>query len=157
MKFGGNAKKLFRFIRVRYTYGKYILLQGSYDNYGALRYSLKKNVYYDGRWIYRNVALYAAKAVAEEFIVNPDKKNNVCIWHSGYDKDDYYYRNLYPLSQGQYKIVKNHYKKTGDDSEEFIVKVMNDIRFKPDDWSKKCMEPIMCGGGYRGSENVDCK
>lgn len=142
---------------IRYTYGKYILLQGSYDNYGALRYSLKKNVYYDGRWIYRNVALYAAKAVAEEFIVNPDKKNNVCIWHSGYDKDDYYYRNLYPLSQGQYKIVKNHYKKTGDDSEEFIVKVMNDIRFKPDDWSKKCMEPIMCGGGYRGSENVDCK
>jgi len=142
---------------IRYTYDKYTLLKGSYDNYGALRYSLKKNVFYDGRWIYRNVVLYAAKAVAEEFIVNPDKKNNVCIWHSGYDKDDYYYRNLYPLNQEQYRIIKNHYNKTGDDSEEFIVKVTNDIRFKPDDWSKKCMEPIMCGVGYRGSENVDCK
>lgn len=22
---------------------------------------------------------------------------------------------------------------------------MNDIRYKPDDWSKRCMEPVMCG------------
>lgn len=141
---------------IRYTYGKYNLLQGNYNNYGALRYSLKKNVFYDGKWIYRNVALYAAKAVVEEFIVNPDKKNNVYIWHSGYDKDDYYYRNLYPLSQEQYRIVKNHFNKTGGDSEEFIVKVMNDIRFKPDDWSKRSMKPVICGIGYRGSEDVDC-
>ena len=142
---------------VRYSDGKYNLLQGSYDNNGALRYTLKRNVFYDGKWIYKSVHLYAAKAVIEEFIVNPDKANNVYIWHSGYDKQDCYYRNLYPLNQEQYQIVKNHFNKTGDDSEGFILKVMNDIKYKPDDWSKKCMEPVMCGVGYRGSENVDCK
>lgn len=142
---------------VRYSDGKYNLLQGSYDNNGALRYTLKRNVFYDGKWIYKSVHLYAAKAVIEEFIVNPDKANNVYIWHSGFDKQDCYYRNLYPLNQEQYRIVKNHFNKTGDDSEKFILQVMNDIRYKPDDWSRRAMEPVMCGMGYRGSENVDCK
>lgn len=141
---------------IRLSDGKYNLLGGSYDNYGALFYSLRKNVFFDGKWIYRNVRLYAAKAVVEEFIVNPDKANNVYIWHSGFDKQDHYYRNLYPLNQEQYRVVKNHFNKTGDNSEEFILKVMNDIKYKPDDWSRRCMEPTMCGVGYRGSENVDC-
>lgn len=141
---------------VRYSNGGYNLLQGGYDNYGALRYTLKKNVFFDGKWIHRSVALYAAKAVVEEFIVNPDKANNIYIWHSGYDKDDYYYRNLYPLNQEQYRIVKNNFNKIGDDSEEFIIKAMNDIRFKPDNWSKRAMKPVICGIGYRGSEDVDC-
>ncbi len=142
---------------IRYSDSKYNLLQGSYDNNDALFYLLRKNVFFDGRWVYKSVYLYAAKAVVEEFIVNPDKANNVYIWHGGYDKQDYYYRNLYPLNQEQYRIVKNHFTRTGDDSEEFILKVMNDIRYKPDDWSRRCMKPIMCGIGYRGSENVDCR
>ena len=142
---------------IRYSGDKFILLQGGYDNYGVLRYTLPKNVFFDGKWIYKNVLLYAARAVIEEFIVNPDKANNIYIWHSGYDKQDCYYRNLYPLNQEQYRIVKNNYKKTGDDSEEFILKVMNDMRYKPDDWSRRAMEPVMCGIGYRGSENVDCQ
>lgn len=142
---------------IKYSNGKYNLLQGSYDNYGALLYSLRKNVFYDGKWIYKSVPLYAAKAVVEEFIVNPDKANNVYIWHSGYDKEDCYYRNLYPLNKEQYRIVKNHYNKTGDDSEEFIIKVMNDMKYKLDNWSKRAMKPIMCGIGYQGSEEIDCK
>ena len=142
---------------IRYSGGGYGLLQGSYDNYGALRYSLPKNVFFDGKWIYKNTLVYAAKAVIEEFIVNPDKANNVYIWHSGYDKQDCYYRNLYPLNQKQYRTVKNNYKKTGDDSEDFIIKVMNDIRYKPDDWSRRALQPVMCGIGYHGNENVNCK
>lgn len=141
---------------IRLSNGKYNLLEGSYDNYGALFYSIRKNVFFDGKWIYKSVHLYAAKVVVEEFIVNPDIVNNVYIWHSGSDKQDHYYRNLYPLNQKQYMAVRSHFNKTGDDSEEFILKVMNDIRYKPDDWSRRCMEPVMCGVGYRGSENVDC-
>lgn len=135
---------------IRYSGGKYNLLQGSYDSYGVLRYTLPKNVFYDGKWIYKSVIVYAAKAVVEEFIVNPDKANNIYIWHSGYDKQDCYYQNLYPLNQEQYRIVKKHYNETGDDSEDFILKVMNDIRYQPDNWSVQCLEPIMCGIGYRG-------
>lgn len=141
---------------VRRYYGGYSLLQGSCDSNGVLRYTVKKNVFYDGKWIYRREPLYAAKAVVEEFIVNPDKTSNIYIWHSGFDKQDYYYRNLYPLNQKQYMAVRNHFNKTGDDSEEFIIKVMNDIKYKPDNWSKRAMEPTMCGNGYRGLEGVDC-
>lgn len=141
---------------IRFSDGKYNLLQGSYDNYGVLQYSLKKNVFFDGKWIHKSVHLYAAKAVVEEFIVNPDKANNVYIWHSGFDKQDYYYRNLYPLNQKQYMAIRKYFNETGDDSEEFIIKVMNDIKYKPDNWSKRAMEPIMCKIGYRGLEDVDC-
>lgn len=141
---------------IRFSDGKYNLLQGSYDNYGVLQYLLKKNVFFDGKWIHKSVHLYAAKAVVEEFIVNPDKANNVYIWHSGFDKQDYYYRNLYPLNQKQYMTIRKHFNETGDDSEEFIIKVMNDIKYKPDNWSKRAMEPIMCKIGYRGLEDVDC-
>jgi hypothetical protein len=142
---------------VRHSNNKYNLLQGRYNSNGTLFYSLRKNVFFDGKWIYKSSYLYAAKAVVEEFIVNPDKANNVYIWHSGYDKQDCCYRNLYPLNQEQYRIVKNHFSKTGDDSEEFILKVMNDIMYKPDDWSRRCMEPTMCGIGYWGSDSIDCK
>ena len=142
---------------IRYSNGKFNMLQGGYNNYGDLQYILPKNVFFDGKWIYKRVTVYAAQAVVEEFIVNPDKANNTYIWHSGYDKQDCYYRNLYPLNKEQYKIVRNNYIKTGDDSEEFIIKVMNDMRYKPDDWSKSAMLPIMCGIGYRGSESVDCQ
>ena len=141
---------------IRYSDGKYNLLQGSYDSNGALFYCLRKNVFFDGKWIYRSVHLYVAKAVVEEFVVNHDKTSNVYIWHGGFDKQDHYYRNLYPLNQKQYMAVRNHFNKTGDDSEEFIIKVMNDIRYKPDNWSKRAMEPVMCGIGYRGLEGVDC-
>ena len=141
---------------IRYSDGKYNLLQGSYDSNGALFYCLRKNVFFDGKWIYRSVHLYVAKAVVEEFVVNHDKTSNVYIWHGGFDKQDHYYRNLYPLNQKQYMAVRNHFNKTGDDSEEFIIKVMNDIKYKPDNWSKRAMEPTMCGIGYHGLEGVDC-
>lgn len=142
---------------IRYSDGQYNILQGNYDSYGALRYSLSKNVFFDGKWIYKKEHLYAAKAVVEEFIVNPDIENNVYIWHSGYDKDDYYYRNLYPLNQAQYMAVRKHFNETGNDSEQFIMDIINEIKYKPDNWSKRCMQPVMCGIGYRGSEDVDCK
>ena len=135
---------------ITYSNGKYNLLQGNYDSNGALRYTLQKNVYCEGKWIYKRNVLWAAKAVIEEFVVNPDKANNTYIWHSGYDKEDNYYQNLYPLNKEQYRIVKKHFTETGDDSEEFIIKVMNDGRYQPDNWSIQCLEPIMCGVGYRG-------
>ena len=134
---------------IKYANGKYTLLKGNYDSNGALRYTVQKNVFFDGKWNWKRVDLWAAKAVVEEFIVNPDKANNIYIWHSGYDKEDNYYKNLYPLNQEQYRIVKRHFKETGDDSEKFIVKVMNDIRYMPDNWSKELLEPVMCGLGYR--------
>lgn len=142
---------------IRYSGGSYNLLQGSYDGNRSLHYHVKKNVYFNGKWIYEKAVLYAAKAVVEEFIVNPDKENNIYIWHSGNDKEDCYYRNLYPLNQEQYKIVRKHFKETGDDTEFFIMNVINEQKYKPNEWSKRSMKPTMCGIGYWGKEGVDCK
>jgi hypothetical protein len=131
------------------TWGKYSLKKGSYYN-GELRYTFRKNVFVDGKWVYKADHVYAPKMVVETFIVNEDKVNNNYIWHSGHDKADCYYRNLYPLNQEQFRIVNNHFTETGDDSEGFILNVMNDIRYKPEDWSKKIMKPVMYGRGYHG-------
>lgn len=141
---------------ISFSYGRYNLLCGRYDLDGSLNYSVNKCVLMDGEWTYKRVTLYAAQAVVKEFIVNPDTVNNLFIWHKGYDKKDNYYKNLYPLNKDQYYAVKRYFKKTGEDSEEVMVKVMNDIRYKPEDWSAKSMIPVMCGRGYHGREGVDC-
>lgn len=135
---------------IRYSEGRYNLLQGTYDSYDVLRYTVPKNVFINGKWTFKSTYLYAPKAVVDTFVVNEDRANNIYIWHSGYNKQDNYYRNLYPLNQEQYRIVKNHFVKKKDDSEDFILKVMNDIRYKPDNWSRKLIEPIMYGVGYHG-------
>lgn len=140
---------------VRLTNNQNKLLEGSYDSNNQLKYSVMKNVYYNGKWTYKNHTLYAAKAVVETFIVNPDKQNNNYIWHSGGNKQDCYYKNLYPLNQEQYRIIKNHFNETEDDSKEFILKVINDIKYKPDNWSSRSMKPTMCGIGYHGSEEIN--
>ena len=137
-----------------YADGEYKLLKEK-DNYG-IYYTARKNVYENDKWIYKSSFLYAAQAVVETFVINHDKRNASFIWHKGYNKEDNYYKHLYPLTKEQYRIVKAHFMKTGDDSEEYILKVMNDIKFKPDDWSRRCMKPVMCGVGYHGSEDVDC-
>lgn len=142
---------------IHFSNKQYSLLKGSHDLNGTLRYTVSKNVFMNDQWIYKREVLYAPQAVVEEFIVNPDIKNNMYIWHGGYDKEDNYYRNLYPLNREQYRVVKSHYMKTGDDSEDFIRNVINDIKYKPDDWSRRSMRPVICGIGYRGSENVDCR
>lgn len=138
------------------SWGKFNLLKGSYCN-GELRYTLRKNVFSDGKWYYKPEYTYVSKMVIETFIVNEDKANNIYIWHKRHDKGDCYYKNLYPLNQEQFRIVNNHYTKTGDDSEEFILKVMNDIRYKPNNWCKKAVKPVMYGVGYHGLLYTDSK
>lgn len=130
----------------------YSVKEGQYDKKGSLLYRVKKERYKNGTWEIYNSSITAAKAVIEEFVVNPDVKNNDHYWHKGFNKRDNYYRNLYPLNQEQYRIVRSYFMDTGEDSEEFIIKVMNDIKFKPHDWSGKYLKPTMCGIGYAGTE-----
>lgn len=134
---------------IRYKDNKYQLLKGEYDN-GLLFYRLPKNIIEGEKWIFKNSIVYAAKIVVETFVVNPDKKNNVYIWHKGFDKQDYYYKNLYPLNRVQYINLRRHFKKTGDDSEELILRIMNDIHYQTDDWRSCYFEPSVCKMGYKG-------
>ena len=71
---------------IGYSDGQYSLKLGSHDKNGNLFYCLMKDEYSNGGWKYSKSYLYAAKAVIDEFIVNPDKSNNVYIWHSGLNR-----------------------------------------------------------------------
>lgn len=142
---------------------RYNLLKGKIDKWGHLSYAVKKEIYKNGKWTYYKTTLAADHAVMNEFVVNPDIRNNVKCWHLGGDKLDNYYKHLYPLNQAQYRVINAHFTETGEDSEDFILKVMNDVLFKQDDWGnrkilkkiteidKKIIICIASGGGSTGS------
>jgi len=53
--------------------------------------------------------------------------------------------------------MRRYYNQTGDDSEEAILQIVNDIDYMPDDWSMKGMKPTMYGIGFAGMDKVDRK
>ena len=133
----------------------YVLLKGNVNKWRHLSYSVKKEIYQNGRWIYYKTTLAADYAVMREFVVNPDVRNNIKCWHLGGDKLDNYYKHLYPLNKNQYRVVNTRFLEAGEVSEEFLLKVMNDIVLKPDDWGKRYFDMKICGVGYRGSAETD--
>ena len=143
---------------IRKSKGKYNLLNGityKRSKDGGLVYSFSKNIFKDGKWQFQQVFIGAERLIVDTFIENPDCVNNTYIWHRGNDKSNLYYKDLYPLTREQNAQVRDHYKRTGDDSEEYIVQVMNDIRYKNKEWSAKRYKPTVCGVGYWGCEDVD--
>lgn len=140
---------------IRLTYGKYILLKGA-DN-GDIYYNIQQEVWTGEKLEYKRSSLYAAKAVVATFLVNPDCQTNRFIWHEGQDKQDNYYKHLYPLNQDQYYAVRHYYEQHGEAPEEVIVQIMNDIQYLPDDWSIAEMQPIMAGVGYHGMQGVSTR
>ena len=53
--------------------------------------------------------------------------------------------------------MRRYYNQTGDDSEEAILQIVNDIDYMPDDWSIKGMKPTRDGIGFAGMDKVDRK
>ena len=101
-------------------------------------------IWKNGERVYKEI--FADVLVAETFINCPKNYNKNCIWHSGNDLQDNYYRNLYPLSSKGFKAVKEFYDKGGYDSEENIEKVIADNVYNV---------PTVRGIGYWGMPNVD--
>ena len=89
---------------------------------------------------------FADYLVVKTFKECPKQYNKNCIWHSGDNLQDNYYRNLYPLSKRGYSAVKEFYDKGGYDSEENIAKVLEDNVYNV---------PTVRGVGYWGMPNVD--
>lgn len=137
--------------------GEYKLLVGNKNKSSGIVYNTYVSVVEDGVCKKVQKYLHAAPAVVKTFIENPDCVNNTFTWHKGFNKDDYYYKNLYPLTKDQYYAVRRNYLKTGDDSEEFILKVMNDIDHLPPKWRKEWVEPKVCNIGYHGCDDPDFK
>lgn len=136
------------------TYGKYNLVNGC-GNGRDFRYTVVQNVFENGICEEKRKQIYVAQTVIREFIENPDTVNFKYIWHSMGDTEDYYYRNLYPVSEEQYYEIRRFYKENGYDTEDIIIDIQNDIKFKNDTWRAKDYVPTVSGVGYLGCSDAD--
>lgn len=142
---------------IKYSKGKYSFAQRSRDISGTPAYIIKMEVYENGKYIPKKFEKKAATLVVQEFVVNPDCTNNIYIWHKGNDRQNLYYKDLYPLNQSQYKTLIHYFKQTGKDDEKFILQLMNDPEHMPYRWREKWTEPTVLGIGYIGCGDLDAK
>lgn len=137
-------------------YGKkYSLMHKKITKNGEIAYQLYRNIYDGKRWTYEKRLVEAWKLVAQEFIVNYDIANNDCCWHKENNKEDNYYKNIYPLNEKQYKAVQENYLNNGIDSEESIFTIINSVEYKADNWNPRYMRRSVAGMGYLGRSGVD--
>lgn len=135
-------------------YGKYNLVNGC-GNGRDFRYAVVQNVFENGICEEKRKQIYVAQTVIREFIENPDTVNFKYIWHSMGDVEDYYYRNLYPVSEEQYYAIRRFYRENGYDTEDIIIDIQNDFKYKNDTWRKSDYVPTVSGVGYLGCSDAD--
>ncbi len=140
---------------ISYYNNRYSLARKKIGNDGDVCYQLNRNVFNGKNWVWRKRTIEAWKLVVKEFIVNYDVANNSCCWHRGNDKEDNYYKHLYPLNKYQYGAVLKNYEECGDDSEEYIIGIINSVDYRPDGWNPGYMRKSMFGIGYLGCSDVD--
>lgn len=136
------------------TYGKYNLVNGCGSG-RDFRYAVVQNVFENGICEEKRKQIYVAQTVIREFIENPDTVNFKYIWHSMGDTEDYYYRNLYPVSEEQYYAIRRFYRENGYDTEDIIIDIQNDFKYKNDTWRKSDYVPTVSGVGYLGCSDAD--
>lgn len=139
-------------------YGKkYSLMHKKVTKNGEIAYQLYKNVYDGEKWTYEKQTVEAWKLVTQEFIVNYDIANNDCCWHKENNKEDNYYKNIYPLNEKQYAAVRDNFSNNGIDSEKNILDIINSVEYKSDNWNPIYMKKSVCRIGYLGRSGVDVK
>lgn len=133
--------------------GKYELLKGRYEH-GELVYTLDQNVYLKTKkqWGYRRKKVFASQLVIQCFIVNYDIKNNTRYWQLNGDLKDYYYKNLYPMTEKQYQRINDLYNAGEHITEKLILEVVNDSEYKPDSWNPWYVQRAYEDVGYVGGE-----
>lgn len=142
---------------VSYYNREYYLSRKKVNEDGEICYQINKNVFDGKNWVWRKKTVEAWRLVVNEFIVNYDIANNTYCWHIGNNKEDNYYKHLYPLNKYQYDAVMSHFEDYKDDSEEYILGVINSVDYKPDGWKPVYMKKSMFGIGYLGCSDADTK
>lgn len=133
----------------------YCLKRKKYNENGEIAYQLNRNVFDGKRWVYEKVLVEAWALVVQEFIVNYDIANNTCCWHTGNNKEDNYYKHIYPLNKYQFNAVLDTYLESKGDSEKQILEIMNSADYRPDGWNPVNMKRSALGIGYLGCSDVD--
>lgn len=138
--------------------GTYSLVKGVYSRATKeLTYTLDRNVYFKtkNRWGYRKEKVTASDLVIQMFVVNYDMKNNTKVWHKDNDTKDNYYKHLFPVTDKQYNEILRVHEQDGTITDKQILKIVNAVEFKPDNWqpwyNKKVYERV----GYLGADTSD--
>ena len=91
---------------IEYRDGQYRVQRGSKDKRTGKRiFTLEKEKYVKPTKTFKYVKrkVFAEELAVETFIVNYDKLNNKKVWHQLNNENDLYYKNLYPVTEKQYK------------------------------------------------------
>lgn len=119
--------------------GEYKLLKGNVNRQtGELVYTLRKEKYLktSQTYAYKKKKVMAASLVIETFVVNYDMTNNIMIWHLNNDVKDLCYKHLYPVTEKQYKRLKELQNNSPEPlAEDVIMDVINAVEYKQDDWN----------------------
>ncbi|MBR5596377.1 MAG: hypothetical protein IKW30_03105 [Lachnospiraceae bacterium] len=120
------------------------VLTGYMNTNGKLTYSVP--VWIENKRIVKNIV--ADRLVVENFFECELVDHIDFIWHSGFNKEDNYYLNLYVMGTKPYKALKKFVLNGGIDTEEVILNMIN---------TNAINEPTVLGVGYWGMPEVDVK
>lgn len=139
---------------LEYNNGKYMFKRTKENKSGEKVCTLQKNVYDGEKWIWQKQTIEVWRLVVGAFIVNFDIVGNTHCWHKGNNKTDNYYKNIYPMNDKQYKAMEEKVF-LGEDTEADILSVVNDIKYKADDWYANKWKRTVFGIGYLGCSDAE--
>lgn len=140
---------------LEYNNGKYVIKRTKENEAGEKVCTLQKNVYNGEKWIWEKQTIEVWRLVVGIFIVNFDMVGNTHCWHKDNNKADNYYKNIYPMNDKQYNAVLERYTDGADITDELITDIVNDIKYKVDDWYANKWKRTVFGIGYLGCSDAD--
>lgn len=140
---------------LEYNNGKYVFKRTKTNAMGEKICTLQKNVYNDEKWIWQRHTIEVWRLVVGAFIVNFDIVGNTHCWHKNNDKSDNYYKHIYPVNDKQYNAIVERYSDGTDITDELITDIVNDIKYKADDWYANKWKRTLFGIGYLGCNDAD--
>lgn len=140
---------------LEYYNGKYVIKRTKKNESGEKVCTLQKNVYDDEKWIWQKHTIEVWRLVVGAFIVNFDMVGNTRCWHKDNNMDDNYYKNIYPINDKQYNAILEKYSDGENIAEDLIGVIVNDIKYKADDWYANKWKRTVFGIGYLGCNDAD--
>lgn len=139
---------------LEYNNGKYVIKRTKENESGEKVCTLQKNVYDGEKWIWQKHTIEVWRLVVSIFIVNFDIVGNTHCWHKGNNKADNYYKHIYPMNDKQYKAMEEKVF-LGEDTEADILSVVNDVKYKADDWYANKWKRTVFDIGYLGCSDAE--
>lgn len=140
---------------LEYCNGKYVMKRTKINELGEKVCTLQKNVYNGEKWIWQRHTIEVWRLVVGAFIVNFDMVGNTHCWHKNNNKADNYYKNIYPMNNKQYNAVLERYFAGTDITEDLVMDIVNDIKYKADDWYANKWKRTVYGIGYLGCSDAE--